>query len=1174
MQATLLAVSIAIILALVAALIGPLYVDWSRYRAVFEAEASRVVGMPVRVTGAIDARILPTPSVVLRGVEVGAAGVEPGLRARELGIEFALGPLLRGEWRAVEMRLVGPQLKVGLDPAGRIDWPSVRVGLDPEQFSIERLAVEDGRAVLTDARNGGRLVLDKLWFNGEVRSLVGPVKGEGGFFGADGERTTFRIAAGRLSEDGAVKLKLALDPPLQALTVEADGALRFEPGAPSFEGTLALARPAGIALSGGRGIVAVPWRASGRVKAGPANALFEQIEFQYGPDERAIKLTGVADVKFGRSPRLDGILSAREIDLDSAFDLPEPARRLPLAAIKAVAEAIGGAVRLPMPVQLGIGIENVTIAGAVVQAVRGDVRTDADGWDLETFEFRAPGLTQARLSGHVGFAAQGVTFKGPATIETGDPRALVAWLEGGFELPRDQIGLLRASGEVALGADRVAIDRLRAEVDRKAVEGRLLYAWTADGRPARFVAELKADEIDLDRGFAFARAALAGAALDPPGETALALALEIGRAKVGGLEARNADVKLRLDTNGLLIERFAVRDLGGAAVALSGRVEKPLTAPTGKLTLDLDARSLEGPLTLLAKLAPDAAAAMRRLAPRLLPIKTRVTLSLAERNASRPSQLAIEGTAGNVRVRLAVEASGDPLALPALEVRADGELSADDGGVLVQFLGLDRAIAVDRRPGRLSFAARGAPGGELRVDARLGAGGLAAAANGTVRLLGEDAVTAALDLSVATADAGPLRRVAAGRPEQKLPVTLRTRLTVARDTVTLADLSGTIAGTPVRGRVELAPGAPVRVGGRLEADAIDAAALIAVAIGVPASTGAPADQAAPSPEPFAPGLFDGASGRIEFNVARAALTPALVARPLKGTVRMGDAEIALEDVEGEVAGGRLTGQIAFRRTAAGVAARGRVMLAEVDAAAVIPSGARPPVTGRLALTVEGDGTGLSPATLMGALSGSGTVTLTDGQIAGFDPKAFDVVIRAADQGLPVDAGRVRDIVAPALERGSLGVPRADGVFTVAAGQVRFSNLALHGAGADLSLSGSIDLAERLIDARLTLAGPAAADMSGAGRPDLRLVLRGPIAAPKRTIEVATLAAWLTLRSVERQTRRIDAIEAEAREHLGPAGSPAARGAPGLPEDMPARPPVDIPPAAQGRPMLDPLFGLQ
>ena len=51
MQATLLGLSVAIILALVAALVGPHFVDWTQYRASFEGEATRLAGAPVRIGG-------------------------------------------------------------------------------------------------------------------------------------------------------------------------------------------------------------------------------------------------------------------------------------------------------------------------------------------------------------------------------------------------------------------------------------------------------------------------------------------------------------------------------------------------------------------------------------------------------------------------------------------------------------------------------------------------------------------------------------------------------------------------------------------------------------------------------------------------------------------------------------------------------------------------------------------------------------------------------------------------------------------------------------------------------------------------------------------------------------------------------------------------------------------
>ena len=63
MQTTLLGLAIAIILALVTALVGPFFVDWGRYRSTFEAEATRLIGQNVRVTGPIDMRLLPAPSL-------------------------------------------------------------------------------------------------------------------------------------------------------------------------------------------------------------------------------------------------------------------------------------------------------------------------------------------------------------------------------------------------------------------------------------------------------------------------------------------------------------------------------------------------------------------------------------------------------------------------------------------------------------------------------------------------------------------------------------------------------------------------------------------------------------------------------------------------------------------------------------------------------------------------------------------------------------------------------------------------------------------------------------------------------------------------------------------------------------------------------------------------------
>ena len=234
-------------------------------------------------------------------------------------------------------------------------------------------------------------------------------------------------------------------------------------------------------------------------------------------------------------------------------------------------------------------------------------------------------------------------------------------------------------------------------------------------------------------------------------------------------------------------------------------------------------------------------------------------------------------------------------------------------------------------------------------------------------------------------------------------------------------------------------------------------------------------------------------------------------------------------MEVTLAGGRASGQLVLHRSAEGLAAHARISLAGADATAIVPSEGRPVLSGRLGVTAEVEGSGLSPASLIGSLSGSGTIALEDAQIASLDPKAFGAAIRAADQGMAIDTPRIRDIVATVLDGGYLVVPRLDSDFAVNAGQVSVGQTVVYAQGADLRLSANADLAEGALDARMTLTGPSVSEGTSTTRPEILVTLKGPLAAPKRTVDVAALSGWLMLRSVERQAKRVDAIEAERRE---------------------------------------------
>ena len=442
----------------------------------------------------------------LNGIEIGEPGHEPRLRARTLGVEFALTPLMRGEWRASQLHIDAPQVTLGVDAGGHVDVPPASISFDPDQLSFDRIEVENGRAVLLDAASGKRTVLEQFSFNGDVRSLLGPFKGDGAFVVA-GQRYGYRISGSHRGDDGGMRLRLSLDPGEQhAIGRERLGTLWVEGSRPRYEGTLTLAGPAVPASSSGQDAPPrrLPWRATSRVKATPTQALFEQVDFQYGPDDRAVKLTGTADLKFGAEPAFEAVLAARQVDLDRALRQPDAPPRTPLALLRGLTDTLAQFTHPPVPVKIGIGIDTMTLGGASVVGLHGDMHAEADGWSLDNIEFRAPGATQVHASGLLTLARDAPEFAGPARIDSADPKTLIAWLEGRTGTPRQTIGSLSARGDVTLGATRVAVERLKAEFDGKAVEGRLAYAFAADQRPARLDAALNAAQIDLDGALAFA----------------------------------------------------------------------------------------------------------------------------------------------------------------------------------------------------------------------------------------------------------------------------------------------------------------------------------------------------------------------------------------------------------------------------------------------------------------------------------------------------------------------------------------------------------------------------------------------------------------------------------------------------------------------------------------------
>ena len=353
-----------------------------------------------------------------------------------------------------------------------------------------------------------------------------------------------------------------IDPGQRALAIDLDGVLNFEQRAPSFEGTATLAAPASA-----KG-VAMPWKIVSKVKADYAAARLDQIEVNYGPEDRALRFTGNGDVSFGASPLLRASLSARQLDADrfaAKDNAAEPVRVLP--AMRAL---LAGIPPTPIPTQVEFASEQIMLGGRPLQDVVAELHAGAGDWTVRQLEFRAPGHDEGVDDRRAAGKTLRLTISRPRSASTPpDPDALMSWLQGRSDLTYRSQKPLRLRGDVSVAPNSFAIDGMKAELDGGAVEGRVAVSHPQPSGGARVEADLKAERLDLDAASGFR--ALAGGPAGRMAGGGATLAQRRPRDLVGaGVAAAGGNARLQSedDLAGSVEDRPARRrDDGGRAAA-------------------------------------------------------------------------------------------------------------------------------------------------------------------------------------------------------------------------------------------------------------------------------------------------------------------------------------------------------------------------------------------------------------------------------------------------------------------------------------------------------------------------------------------------------------------------------------------------------------------------------
>jgi large subunit ribosomal protein L24 len=1134
-QTTLLGLAIAFILALLAALIGPHFIDWNQFRPQFEAEASRALGAPVRVSGALDARLLPVPSLRLSQVSIGEP-TDPGqLSAGQFTIEFSLGALMRGEVRASELTINAMAVGIGIDDKGQVNLPAIGLA-EVRAMTIERLNLT-GRLTLRDAQSRNTLEIEDIAFAGDLRGTAGAVRGDGNLT-LSGTRYPFKLSTGQVPDQNGSRLRLTVGAVEAAPTIDLEGLVEIEGRRPRFQGTLAMTRPARTEAP-----EVLAWRATTRIKAEPGRATLEQIELTAGTEDTGLRLSGSGDIRLGLFPLLRAQLAAKTLDGDRLGG-----DGAPLASLPALAQALQKLPQLPIDAEIAATIEQIMLRGRPVQDVALALRQSDAGWSVSRLDFRGPGNTRVAMAG--AFATkQGPGFEGTIDLSSADPEIFANWAQGRTDLAFRTQQPLRIAGRLTFGGDRVALDSMQAEIDGSTLRGRLALQ-RPEGKPSRAEAALNADRIDLDAVTALLR----GAAGAWPDEAQLSL--DSARAVAGGQQLAPFAMALSYSDKRLQLERLRVGEASGITVDGNGSFDRDSGA--GSLTLSASSPSLTSVAALAESAAPQFTARLRALGGHDGPAKLTLAMSgepeaKTERIKAR-AVLAVESASLKGSVTLAANAARsavrtfDLAQLRQSELSAESKLSAPRGAALMALLGLDRALEVGNAP--LTLEAQGSGGIERGWKGLVNVTGAALDANvqGSFDAHAEPR-TADLRIALRRANMAPLFGL---KPDNALArdVSMTAKLALKGDRYALDGIDGVVAGSKLRGRaiIDLSEGRSID--GDIGLDRIDLGETFALAIGA-AGRG--------EGDPLGGGWLQGWRGRVAFAALRATLPGGIELQPFSGALKADGAALLMHGLKAKIGGAEASAEIEARLATTGLALNAQVQTAPIAGSVLSFHGLTMPAE-RAGLRATLAAQGRSPAALFSALSGEGTITLQGARLPGLSPKAFEAALTAADHSKAGDEAALRRAVEPALASAPLELASAQIPFVIKDGRLRVNATALETAEARAVISGGYDITADQADLRVNL---IALNMKGPGNslPELQVFAIGPPDRLQRAVDLAPLTSWLAIRAIDRETKRLEALE---RGIPSIASVPAAATlSPPAPDASVQRPPVEaaVPPPA-------------
>ncbi|RIA55577.1 AsmA family protein [Dichotomicrobium thermohalophilum] len=1146
MNVLLAALTSLLIVVFAAAFAAPYVVDWNEYRPVFEAQASKLAGRPVRVEGNVDLTILPVPEVRFEAVSIAdrdGSFDSPSATARAFRMALSIPPLLRGQIEARKIELDRLSLRLGLDENGQVEWPRIGEaagGLPfmPADISLKSVTLNEASLAVARPGEPARWRVDGVSGELSAETLGGPFKFAGQAVIGDHVRD-LQLSVGSMTAEGLMPVKAVSRGEVVVYRVE--GNLRDLTDGPEFLGDVEASAP----QTPEAGAQAPQWRAEATGRATLDGANFDDFSVTITRKQRTQTLNGTARLTWGQGLRLDAELRSQWLDLDLLAGA-QVQDRMPAEVLLQLPDLLAD---VPVPARrarIDLRIAQVSLGGDLIRDVHAVARRGDGGWGVETLQAGLPGGSSLGFEGQFARKDGAPMLAGKVRASGSNLGRLLQWAAPEMFEERDAAAKsFSLSGEVESAVDAFNISEISARLGKSRLSGDVRLAFDQ----ASATLDLDARTLDLRPYIRGETAEMVGKLLGREnGLTALQakrwqVAVRANRLILPEFAASDVQTRLRIDPEGIVVETVSLHGADGLRLTGSGRYPLGKTQAAPELRLSLAANNAAR-VEEVARAVPGAA---EWLAPHVARLRAaaplHVTASLRPSEVENGYWLRIDGRAAQTellanariyegeRYHLVINAENRTLRGLARQIAPD----------LTDWLTIEEATG----PARLRADFAGAAGEPWTGTAALETSEVRLAYDGsaepaTLRLDGE-ATVEATSAEQAFALAG---LPAAGSGALALRASVSSEGSVFR----ARDLRVDLAEHTTTGNARLdVSGAVPEVEVNLNAGRFNLARAGALIL-ERREQGA---QAFWPDAPFAIDTLSRVSGNLSLAADELAVAEGLILRDATLMARLEDGALRVPMVSGILYGGEAVASAELRPARGRTVFDGEIVITELDLAQLPHGQGAPLATGRAEVSLRAESEGLSPRGLMTVMSGTGRIELGAGEIRGLDPQVLARTARAylAAEDQPEET--VAAQLAQPLRESRLAHDGAQTALRLKDGALRLLDTQVFSdpEGLAVEARARVDLTEM----ELTSRWDVGAVLNGEELPDVRVTFAGPLTNFGRLeprIDADDLEQFLTVARVERNVERLE----ELRRQRDTDGPPVEESAPG--QDLSAASPAE------------------